>query len=265
MSSNQLKILRSIIISFSFTVFLFSNTFAESDGEKLYKQHCTVCHGATAAGQRRIAPPIFAVKNHYLAVHDEELTFVDAINAWVANPAEDKSLMKGAIRHFNLMPKIAVPESDVTKIAEYIFSDAVGVPEAYKRHYAQNHGVQKTKQYSRLLLRQLRLSPEQIDELNLSDLQLEKINQLIVEKEVVMGPMREEVLSFNQQLQSLDSRKADYTNEIAALADVNAKRVEQMVIASGAARAKIETVLDDKQYQMLLKFREALIKRLKRG
>ncbi len=260
---NQMNILSSIILSVGFTVFLFSNALAENDGENLYKQHCATCHGATVAGQRRIAPPIFAVKNHYLSVHDEELTFVDAINAWVANPAEEKSLMKGAIRHFNLMPKIAVDESDVTKIAEYIFSGAVGIPEAYKKHYQQNHGGKPAKQYSRLLLRQLRLSPEQVDELGLSDTQLEKINQLIVEKEVVMGPMREEVLSFNQQLQSLDSRKADYKNEIAALADVNAKRVEQMVLASGAARGKIEAVLDDKQYQMLLKYREALLKRLK--
>jgi len=259
-----MKNISSLILSFVFTLFIFSNALAENDGQKLYKQHCSVCHGATATGKRRIAPPIFAVKNHYLAVHDEELTFVDAINVWVTNPEEEKSLMKGAIRHFNLMPKVTVAETDVTKIAEYIFSDAVGIPEAYKKHYSQNHGVKPAKQYSRLLLRQLRLSPEQINELSLSDSQLETINQLIVEKEVIMQPMREEVLSFNQLLQSLDSRKVDYKNEIAALADVNAKRVEQMVLASGAARAKIEAVLDDNQYQILLKYREALLKRLKR-
>jgi len=257
-----MKTLNSLIVSFTFSIFLLSNALAENNGEKLYQQHCSVCHGANAAGQRRIAPPIFAVKNHYLAVHDEELTFVDAINTWVANPEEQKSLMKGAIRHFNLMPKIVVAESDVTQIAEYIFSDAVGIPDAYKKHYAQNHGGKKAKQYSRLLLRQFRLSPEQVDELGMSDIQLAKINQLIVEKEVVMQPMREEVLSFNQQLQSLDTRKADFKTEIEALADVNAKRVEQMVLASGEARAKIEAVLNDSQYQMLLTFRKALMKRL---
>ncbi len=239
--------------------------FAEEDGEKLYQQHCGACHGATAQGQRRIAPPIFAVKNHYMAVHDEELTFVDAINAWVANPEEERSLMKGAIRHFNLMPKIPVAEDDVTKIAEYIFSDKVAIPEAYRKHYERQHSGKPAKQYSRLLLRQFRLSPAQMDELNLSDEQLTKINELITEKEVVMQPMREEVLSFNQQLQTLDSRKANYVSEIEILADVNAKRVEQMVKASGAARAKIEAVLDDKQYEMLLVFREAFLKRLKRS
>ena len=253
---------------FGFTIFsalMASSVLAENSGEQLYNQHCTVCHGATVAGQRRIAPPIFAVKNHYLAVHDEELTFVDAINSWAANPEEEKSLMKGAIRHFKLMSKIAVPETDVTKIAEYIFSNAVGIPKAFKKHYAQNHGGKPAKQYSRLLLRQLRLSPEQVDQLSLSDAQLEKINELLVEKEVVMQPMREDVLSFNQQLHSLDSRKADYANEIEALADVNAKRVEQMVLASGAARAKIEAILDDKQYQLMLTFREVLLNRMKRS
>lgn len=241
----------------------FSSTFASDDGEKLYQQHCTVCHGQPAAGQRRNAPPIFAVKNHYLAVHDDELTFVDAINSWVANPQEENSLMKGAIRHFNLMPKIPVPEDDVSKIAEYIFSDKIKIPEAYKQHYQRNHGEKPAIQYSRLLLRQFRVSPSQMDELALTDEQLEKLNQLIVEKEVVMQPMREEVMRFNNQLQSLDSRKANYKSEIELLADVNAKRVEQMVLASGAAREKIEAVLDDEQYKKLLEFRSRLINRQK--
>lgn len=244
---------------------IFTIAYAEDDGEKLYQQHCGACHGATAQGQRRIAPPLFAVKNHYLAVHDEELTFVDAINAWVAKPEEEKSLMKGAIRSFNLMPKIPVSEEIVTKIAEYIYSDKVTIPEAYKKHYESRHSAKPARQYSRLLLRQFRLSPPQVDELNLSDEQLAKINELIIDKEVIMQPMREEVLDFNQQLQSLDSRNPNFESEIELLADVNAKRVEQMVKASGAARAKIEAVLDDKQYMMLLKFREALLERLKRG
>lgn len=256
--------IQSIVLA-SLLAFLFTPIYAEDHGEKLYQQHCAVCHGPTAEGQRRVAPPLFAVKNHYLAVHDDELTFVDAINSWVEKPEEDKSLMKGAIRHFKLMPKIPVPEDDVTKIAEYIFSDKVGIPEAYKKHYKERHSAKPAKQYSRLLLRQFRLSPAQVDELALSDSQLEKINQLIVDKETVMQPMREEVLSFNQQLQSLDSRKPNYTNEIELLADVNAKRVEQMVKASGAARANIESVLDDKQYQMLLRFREAFLKNRRRS
>ena len=235
--------------------------FADSEGEKLYQQHCKVCHGAPASGQRRIAPPMFAVKNHYLAVHDEELTFIDAINNWVANPQEQNSLMKGAIRHFKLMPKIQVPADDVSKIAEYIFSDAVVIPEAYKKHYKQRHSAKSIPQYSRLLLRQLRVTPTQMKEFEFSDEQLEKLNTLLVDKEAVMQPMREEVLRFNRELQTLDSRKSDYKENIAALADVNAKRVEQMVLASGAARAKIEAVLNEKQYQMLLDFRAKLSKR----
>jgi len=249
-----------LLFSISFLALSFSATYAEEDTEKLYQQHCAACHGQTTNGQSRIAPPIFAVKNHYLAVHDDELTFVDAIKSWVANPQEEDSLMKGAIRHFNLMPKIPVAEEDVSKIAEYIFSDKVAIPEAYKRHYQRNHSGKPVRQYSRLLLRQFRLSPSQLDDLNLSDEQLESIDQLIVDKEVVMQPMREEVLQFNQQLQTLDSRKANFTSEIELLADVNAKRVEQMVLASGAARAKIEAVLDEQQYKKLLDYRAEFLR-----
>ena len=86
----QMKILNFQILFFGFTLLILSNVFAENSGEKLYQQHCSVCHGEPSAGKRRIAPPIFAVKNHYLAVHNEELTFVDAIYSWIANPEEEK-------------------------------------------------------------------------------------------------------------------------------------------------------------------------------
>lgn len=88
---------------------LFAPTLhAANVGEQLYQKHCNVCHGATQNGQKRLAPPIFAVKLHYLGVHDEPLTFTDAVSNWVKQPAADQSLMPMAIRHFGLMPTLKI-------------------------------------------------------------------------------------------------------------------------------------------------------------
>ena len=73
-----------------------------------------------------------------------------------------------------------------------------------------------------------------------------------------MQPLREEVIEFNQQLNTLDSRAPNYKEEIFSLADINAKRVEQMVVQSGEMRMKIEAVLDQQQYKQLLSFRQKM-------
>lgn len=254
------------LFAFSLSLFLFTfsqQSLAQTDGEQLYLQHCDSCHGTPKAGTRRLAPPMFAVKMHYLGVHTEELTFVDAVSRWVAEPNADESLMKMAIRHFNLMPKINIPEEDASKIAEYIFSDKLIVPEAYKQHYANRGRARTAPQYSRLLLRQLRLSPMQVNELNLSDEQLQRLTHLIERKAAIMRPLQQKALEFNTQLQTLDSRQPEYSANIAKLARQNALHVKQMVLTSGKLRAQIETALNPQQYEKLIAFRKAWIERVK--
>lgn len=51
---------------------------AES-GLDLFKEHCDACHGTEAKGPDRVAPPIFAIKNHYGDLSGDKDAFVDAI------------------------------------------------------------------------------------------------------------------------------------------------------------------------------------------
>ena len=154
------------------------------------------------------------------------------------------------------------------KIAEYIYAGDINIPEAYQKHFNEMHGNNKDQQASRmvmkfasLLTRQLRMTADQIEALELSQEQLEKLRTLIIEKEAIMQPLREEVLGFNQTLNTLDSREPNYKAEIFAWADINAKRVEQMVVESGEMRMKIESVLNDEQYQTLLDTRQQMMDR----
>ena len=260
-----------------FAVSIFADETKNSPGPKLFDQHCKVCHGLTGGMnmKKRTAPPIAGVRMHYISVHKDKDAFVDAITSWLEKPDAGKTLMPGAIRHFNLMPPISVPKDDARIIAEYIFEGDIEMPAGYKEHYQQNHGNKEcnkqTKQKQqpsqnqglRTLARHLRLPPPQLNQLGLSAKQISKIKELIVEKEVIMQPLREEVLEFNQQLNTMDSRAQDYKANIFSLADVNAKRVEQMVIESGEMRMKIEAVLDLQQYSKLMSFRQQMKERRK--
>jgi len=258
-------------------VTIFADETRNSQGLKLFDQHCKVCHGLTGGMnmKERIAPPIAGVRMHYLSVHKDKDAFATAVTSWLEKPDVTKTLMPGAIRHFNLMPPISVPKDDARIIAEYIFEGDIEMPAGYKEHYQQNHGSKegnqqaKQKQQSspnqdlRTLARHLRLPPPLLNQLGLSSEQIFKIKELIVEKEVIMQPLREEVLEFNQQLNTMDSRAQDYKKNIFFLADINAKRVEQMVIESGEMRMKIEAVLDLQQYSKLMSFRQQIKERRK--
>ena len=48
-------------------------------GEQVYGDVCVACHGADAEGEDRIAPPIFAAKNHYSDLTSRE-DFVAAMS-----------------------------------------------------------------------------------------------------------------------------------------------------------------------------------------
>ena len=110
------------------------------DSTKLFQENCAACHMGEARGPDRIAPPIFAVKNHYRQVHQDKDGFIDALSAWILSPEKGKSLMPGAVRRFGLMEPVDLEETSARKIAEFIHSGEFHVPGWYAEHYRQEHG-----------------------------------------------------------------------------------------------------------------------------
>ncbi|GAA0399006.1 hypothetical protein GCM10009133_04790 [Cocleimonas flava] len=262
-----LKVVIAVTVIF-FAVTIFAEDKKSTTASKLFEQHCSVCHGLNGGMnmKKRIAPPIAGVRAHYLDVHKNKESFVNAVTAWLKKPDASKSLMPGAIRHFNLMPPISIQDDDAKLIAEYIYDGDIEIPEGFKEHYEERHGndnQNNNRQDLITLARHLKLPPQQLSQLALKPEQISQIKTLIVEKEVIMQPLREEVLEFNNQLNTLDSRSATYKSDIFALADINAKRVEQMVVESGEMRMKIEAVLNQQQYDKLISFRKQLNERRK--
>ncbi len=98
-------------------------------GYDLMKQNCFVCHmekpDPSKKGQM-IAPPMLRVQEHYKPSFPKKEEFVNAVIAWVKNPTEDNVMMPGAVRKFNLMPKIEIKDADLKLIAETLYEIDLG-------------------------------------------------------------------------------------------------------------------------------------------
>ena len=125
------------------------NSLKQNEGYNLMKTNCYACHNPnTKSHDEILAPPFKAVKMHYKKVHDTKEQFVDAVVDYVQNPEEAKALMFGAVKRFNVMPKLDLPTEDLEKIAAYIYDNDVEEPEWMEGHMKgmmgkKQHGKQK--------------------------------------------------------------------------------------------------------------------------
>lgn len=101
------------------------NNTLQIEGKKLMENKCYVCHSPTASHDDRIAPPMIAIKKHYISSKTTKEEFVQEIQNFVKNPTKEATKMRGAVRRFGVMPKQAFLENDIKKIAEYIFDNAI--------------------------------------------------------------------------------------------------------------------------------------------
>jgi len=110
-------------------------------GKQLFTSYCSACHGVSneSGMSNRLAPPIIAVKKHYIDTYSDEQSFVKAVSDWVTKPDESKTLMRGAIRRFKIMPPMPFPRADLEKIARYIFKGDIEEPEGFDKHFKEEH------------------------------------------------------------------------------------------------------------------------------
>jgi len=126
-------------------IFLSPLTIASDnnkDGMQLYVKHCISCHG-TENGMdmsKRVAPPVFAVKMHYIGTFSDKDSFVMAIADWLETRDVDNSMMRGAVRRFGVMPEVKVTRDDAEKIAAYIYEGDLENPLGFEEHYEKQHG-----------------------------------------------------------------------------------------------------------------------------
>jgi cytochrome c553 len=102
---------------------------------KMMAQQCFSCHNPDMTGghESRLGPPMFMVRRHYYKEGISKEEFTNSIVSFVKKPSEEKSKMKGAIKHFGLMPSVYVDEADVKLIAAYIFDNDLSSEEWKKK------------------------------------------------------------------------------------------------------------------------------------
>lgn len=146
--------MKTIITSLSALILLFIMVSCDSNSSSkttpldnteilqakaLFQTHCKACHGASGAENGRIAPPMIAIKMHYITEQTTEEEFISAVESFVTQPSVEKSKMPGAVKRFNLMVPMPVASEDLRKIAQYVYETDLEKPEWFKDHMQSEH------------------------------------------------------------------------------------------------------------------------------
>ncbi|MEP2935213.1 MAG: hypothetical protein ABJM06_05820 [Gilvibacter sp.] len=110
------------------------DTLKQHAGKLLLEAKCNVCHSPTSSHDNRLAPPMIAVKTHYIKRDISLDEFSDQIWNFVKEPSREKSKMRGAINRFGVMPYQEFKEEDIRLIADYLYNNSIEEPSWFKEH-----------------------------------------------------------------------------------------------------------------------------------
>ncbi|MCK5903089.1 MAG: c-type cytochrome [Cocleimonas sp.] len=284
-----MNIIKPLVIAS--TLLLSPTVFANDQheaGEKLYKTYCVSCHGADVGGMdisKRVAPPIAAVRLHYIGTYPDQTAFVGAISSWMEKQDESKSLMRGAIKKFKIMPPLVLPKNDVAKIAAYIYGGKLNAPKGFAKHVEEEHGKKgmgmgkgqataepvkhqegkhqndmhkegvhskihakgKSSWAGKMCHKPHGGMPRMMQPLGLSAQQKQQIQRLIQEKENMIKPLKQALRQISKAIHQLDSQNPNYKAQVLFLADNKATQIYRITASKGEMRQKIESVLTPQQ------------------
>ncbi len=116
-------------------------------GFQLLEANCFTCHSPRGGMDVRVAPPMIAIKKHYINENTSKEEFTNALIAFVTHPSKEISKMPGARKKFGLMPQMDFSEEQLTQIAAYLYETEIEAPDWFEEHYQQErkkHGKANT-------------------------------------------------------------------------------------------------------------------------
>ena len=123
---------------------------AMSKGYALMTQKCFICHFAKPDPSRvnqMIAPPMLRVQEHYKPAYPEKDDFIKAVMEYVKNPVQEKTLMPGTIKKFNIMPKLIYDDKELQLIAEALYTTDFGSAPKMKMESIDNLQLNNGKKW----------------------------------------------------------------------------------------------------------------------
>ncbi|MFD2517588.1 hypothetical protein [Salinimicrobium flavum] len=112
------------------------NTPPETRGYELMTQKCFICHLAKPDPSKKaqmIAPPMVQVQEHYKPTYPDKEEFINAMVSFIQDPSLETTLMPGAVKKFNLMPKLLYEDNELRLIAETLYEHDFGTAPAMAR------------------------------------------------------------------------------------------------------------------------------------
>lgn len=110
-------------------------------GEKMLSTYCYQCHDPKADEANILAPPMIAIKNHYINEDISKEDFVADLVLWMAKPRVENSKMPDAIEKWGLMNHQIYPDSVIIGIGNYMYDNEIEQPEWYAKHHEEMHGT----------------------------------------------------------------------------------------------------------------------------
>jgi hypothetical protein len=112
-------------------------------GKELLEKECYTCHNPKTPHQELIAPPMIAIKRHYLKETTSRDEFVKEIMTWVKDPNKENSKMPGALNKFGIMPYQTFPDETILQIAEYLYDNEIETPDWFQNRMGRGKGKGK--------------------------------------------------------------------------------------------------------------------------
>lgn len=116
-------------------------TQAVHPGKKLLKKQCYICHNPSATEKGRIAPPMIAIKAHYIKENTTKEEFTKELIGFVKYPTKEKAKLFGAVKRFGVMPNQNYKEKHLKQIAEYLYDYQIDEPTWFKEHWQDKQGT----------------------------------------------------------------------------------------------------------------------------
>ena len=134
MRSIYLTVSLLVISLFPMTSFASGSKTDNKEGKEVFELTCKSCHMSKDEGrvsldgkhQKPKAPPMAMVKKRYLKAYPKRDDFIEAVASWAAEPSQEKSLLKRAVKHHGVMPAPVLKEGSLKKVAAYIYDEDMG-------------------------------------------------------------------------------------------------------------------------------------------
>jgi hypothetical protein len=128
-----------------FTKTLDDNEALDQNVVHAFEKKCQSCHYGYVRND--LAPPIVAVQQVYLRLGEGDIEKAKKrMIAFLKDPKLEKTMMKPAVKLYNVMPNLGFTDKEIEEFTNVILSSKFTMPDWFDKHY-QGHGLKKPKEW----------------------------------------------------------------------------------------------------------------------